>query len=335
MILKPVRSGNKTGLKRLVALVLLGLFAGILLLAGGWHELNDTGGEKVGAIVHLLQRLAGLGDAGPAPSGEGLLEVHFIDVGQGDAALIRTPQGRIILIDGGPAGAGEAVLRYLAERKISRIDLLVGTHPHEDHIGGLTAVLDKLPVDRVVDSGRTHTSLTYERYLTLIEQKKIPFEIARAGNKIALDSTIALQVLHPGPDTESSSLNNSSVVLRLSYGEVEFLFTGDVEKEGEAEMLERGYRSAPSTVLKVAHHGSSSSSTGAFLKAAAPVLAIISAGRDNVYGHPHEETLERLIEAGASIYRTDLQGSIVITTDGSTVTVERSPDDGRAQKEVS
>ncbi len=323
--MEPDRSGNKTGLRRLVALVLLCLFAGILLLAGGWHELNDGGGEKVGAIVQLLQRLSGLDGGRPAPPGEGLLEVHFIDVGQGEAALILTPQGRSILIDGGTAGAGEAVLRYLNEKGVSRIDLLVGTHPHEDHIGGLVAVLENIPVSRVIDSGRIHTSLTYERYLTLIEEKGIPFELGRAGRRLTLDSTVELTVLHPGPAVESSSLNNSSVVLRLICGEVEFLFTGDIEAEAEGAILERGYRSgAPSLVLQVAHHGSSSSSTAAFLEVVAPDFAVISAGRDNVYGHPHAEVLERLADAGAAIYRTDLQGSIVITTDGGSVAVECS-----------
>jgi beta-lactamase superfamily II metal-dependent hydrolase len=243
-------------------------------------------------------------------------------VGQGDAALIRTPQGRTILIDGGPAGAGEAVLRYLAGEALSSIDLLVGTHPHEDHLGGLIAVLENLPVGRVIDSGRIHTSQTYERYLTLIEEKGIPFEVGRAGKTIVLDPSITLKVLHPGADPGGGNLNNSSVVLGLAYGKVEFLFTGDLETEAETELLERGFCAASSTVLKVAHHGSSSSSSAEFLETVAPVIAVISAGRDNSYGHPHAEILDRLTGVGARVYRTDLLGTIVITTDGDTITIK-------------
>lgn len=318
-------SRKKRGLPiPIVSVLLCLLFAG-LLWAGGWGDLNNDGRRDADDLALIMRRIAGF-DNGSSPVEEDpdgdTLTVYFIDVGQGDAVLIRTPQGRVILIDAGSASAGEAVLRYLAEKGISQIDLVVGTHPHEDHIGGLMAVLENLPVGKVIDSGKIHSSQTYEKYLTLIDQKKIPFEIGRAGNKIHLDSSITLKILHPGPDVESSDLNNVSVVIQLCYGQVDFVFTGDAETEAEAEILERGYHRAAVTILKVGHHGSSSSTSEDFLKAVAPDVAVISLGRDNPYGHPHDETLSRLNEAGARIYRTDRMGNIMITTDGSSYHVE-------------
>ena len=312
-------SRRKRGLSILIVSVLLCLLFAGLLWVSGWGGDLDNECRDTGEIVLFLRRLAGFNDrstpVGEAPDG-GLLTVHFIDVGQGDAVLIQTPQDRVMLIDAGSANAGEAVLRYLDERGISQIDLVVGTHPHEDHIGGLIAVLENLPVGKVIDSGKIHTSKSYEKYLALIDEKKIPFEIGRAGKEIALDPSVTLKILHPGPDIEDSNVNNSSVVVQLSYGEVDFLFTGDAELEAESEILARGYCCTEVTVLKVGHHGSSSSTSEDFLRAVAPEIAVISLGRDNPYGHPHEETLDRLAAAGAKIFRTDLAGSIVITTDG-------------------
>ncbi len=230
-----------------IVVVFLCLFFAAMIWADGWGDVNNDGRSPVQE----------------EPDGS-VLEVHFIDVGQGDAVLIRTPQGRVALIDAGTGSAGEAVLGYLVERGISQIDLVVGTHPHEDHIGGLIAILENLPVGKVIDSGKIHTSQTYERYLTLIDQKEIPFQIGRAGQKIALDPSITMKILHPGPDVESGDANHASVIIQLGYGQVDFLFTGDAEKEAEAEMLKRGYQRAAVTILKVGHHGSSSSTSEKF-----------------------------------------------------------------------
>ncbi len=315
-------SSRKRGYPVSIISIIAGLIFLGLLWAAGWGDLNDDGRRDAGDAALLLRRLVGLEDELPAQgTPEGLLAVHFIDVGQGDSILIRTPQGRTMLIDGGTAAAGETVLNYLSRAGISKIDLVVGTHPHEDHIGGLVSVLEKMPVDRVIDSGKIHTSQTYEKYLTLIEKKKIPFEIGRAGQKINLDPAVVLKILHPGPDVERGDANHASVVIELRYGRVTFLFNGDAEERAEAEILERGYHRAGATILKAGHHGSSTSTSESFLKAVAPAAAVISAGRDNPYGHPHAETLDRLAASRVKIYRTDLLGSIVIVSDGSGYTI--------------
>lgn len=305
-----------------IASVLICIVLAGLLWSAGWGDLNGDGRRDAADVALLLQRLPASNEGSPD---HGSLQVHFIDVGQGDAVLILTPQGCTMLIDGGPAAAGGTVLDYLSRMGVSRIDLIVGTHPHEDHIGGLIAVLENLPVGKIIDSGIAHTSQTYEKYLTLIDRQQIPFGIGRAGQKIDLDSSLTLKILHPDSDVKGDDLNHASVVIELRYGELTFLFNGDAEKRAETEMLERGYRPAAAvTVLKVGHHGSSSSTSKEYLKTVAPEIAVISAGEDNSYGHPHKETLERLAAFGVKVYRTDLMGSIAIVTDGKSYTVEEA-----------
>lgn len=257
-----------------------------------------------------------------APLSQGSLAVYFIDVGQGDAILIQAPAAAV-LIDGGPRAAGRKVVEYLKQAGISGIDLVISTHPHEDHIGGLISVLKAFPVGEVIDPAVVHTTRTFEEYLTLIDEKDIKFTEGRAGMSRELGGAAVLEILHPASPS-AKHLNNASIVVRLTYGEVSFLFTGDAEKEAEAEMLKRGLNLA-GTVLKIGHHGSRTSSTAEFLKAVAPEVAVIMCGKDNLYGHPHEETLKKLADAGVEIYRTDLHGTIVVTTDGQAydVNIER------------
>jgi competence protein ComEC len=250
------------------------------------------------------------------------IEVHFIDVGQGDSIYIKMPS-QDILIDAGERGRGDAVINYLRNQNVQDLELVVGTHPHSDHIGGLVNVLKTFPTKEVVDPGVVHTSKTYEEYLQLIDTKNITFTEGRAGMRRNYDDSTRLEILSP-TNPDEKNLNEDSVVIKLTHGNVAFLFTGDAGSRSEKEMLRNGY-SLKSTILKVGHHGSYSSTSRRFLKAVSPEVAIISCGTGNSYGHPHKVTLNKLKAANADIYRTDQNGSIVVKTDGKTyqVTTER------------
>jgi len=249
--------------------------------------------------------------AEPIIAGEQPLEVHVIDVGQGDSILIRTPEGKTALIDGGYDNG--LALAYLREQGISQIDVMVASHPHADHIGGLVEVLRALPVKGFWTSGATHTTGTYEQLLDAIDAARVPYYEVQRGDTIPL-GRLSFEVLHSNPDADD--LNNTSVVLRLAYGNVSFLFTGDVEAAAELDMLSTVRERLNATILKVAHHGSRTSSTAGFLAAVQPRIAVYSAGRDNNYGHPHRETIQALQQIGAEVYGTDEHGTIVIVTDG-------------------
>ena len=250
--------------------------------------------------------------------------VHFLDVGQGDSILIEVT-GFTVLIDGGPRSAGQTVVEYLVRRGIRELDLVIGTHPHEDHIGGLIEVLQTFPVKRVIDSGQPHTTRTFDQYLSEIErqvdQGHCTYEIPEE-QIIPLGEEVLLHIL--GPTQDLGSLNDNSVAARLDVGNVSFLFTGDAERRAEEDLLTRGAE-VRADVLKVGHHGSRTSSGVAFLDAVSPTHAVIPVGTDNRYGHPAPEVIERLVARGILIFRTDQQGSITFSTDGIHLSVDREP----------
>lgn len=250
------------------------------------------------------------------------MSVHFLDVGQGDSILIKS-DNVTILIDGGPRSAGQKVVSYLKKAGISDIDLLISTHPHEDHVGGLVSVLQQFPVIEVIDPGIVHTTKTFEDYLNLIYSKNIKFTEGRAGMSRDWGNNTRLEILHPSSPS-SSYLNDASIVAKLTFGQVSFLFTGDAEEPSERQILLQSRVQPISTVLKVGHHGSNSSTSAAFLQAVDPEIAVIMVGKGNTYGHPHEETLQKLSAAGVDIYRTDISGDIVITTDGQSYSINNS-----------
>ncbi|WP_121615196.1 helix-hairpin-helix domain-containing protein [Virgibacillus halodenitrificans] len=239
------------------------------------------------------------------------MTAHFIDVGQGDGILIETPNGKNILIDAGRKSAGQKVVDYLAKSGVKSIDLMVATHPDADHIGGLIDVLEQVPVKKVLDSGKTHTSQTYMEYLNLIDQKNIPMTVPNAGDFISLDNDLKIQVLN---STNSSSDNNeSSIVLKLTDGKVKYLLTGDAGADNEAWMLPRYDLSAQ--ILKVGHHGSNTSTTQAFVNEVKPEIGILSYGKNN-YGHPDSGVVNRLKKAGTGLYSTMESGDISVISNG-------------------
>ncbi len=252
----------------------------------------------------------------PAPSPtaatpSGILKVHFIDVGQGEAVLIQAPDGKVALIDGGEEGSG--VLRYLQGQGVKRVDLMVATHPHNDHIGGLIGVLQAMPVDQVVTNGQMHTTTTYEAFLDAIDIARVPYAEAKRGDTLQL-GTLTLQVLHP-TSSEGDDLNDNSLVLRFEYAGTSFLLTGDVQAEGQAGILAAG-QPIQATILAVPHHGSAASSRS-FLASVKPEVAVYSCGVGNDYGHPHTETLAALASVGAQVYGTDVNGTVVVTCDAT------------------
>lgn len=236
------------------------------------------------------------------------VRVHFIDVGQADSLYIQLPEQVNILVDAGNAQDGPAVVNYLKEQGVADLDLLIATHPHEDHIGGIPDVLKAFPVKEIIDSGKTSSSKTYKTYSSQAQTEGCIWE--RDAYQSFTWGNNSLQIL-TGED-DWTELNNYSVVLRLDCGEIEFLLTGDAEKEAEA--LLSGEIDAE--ILKVGHHGGSSSSSAVFLERVKPKTAIISVGSLNSYGHPAPDTLERLRGLGTQIYRTDLNGTIVVSTNG-------------------
>ena len=246
-----------------------------------------------------------------SPSGSEM-RVHFMNVGQGDSILIQSPNGKAMLIDGGVKGEGDNVVAYIREQGVSELDYVVATHPDADHIGGLIAVLNSISIDNFIDSGKVHTSQTYEEMITLIGDKNISYIVPTIGQKIALDDEIDLTVL--SADEGALDNNEASIVLKARYGDVSFLFTGDAGIEMEQQMM--ATQNVQATILKAGHHGSNTSSSPAFIEAVSPQATILSYGQDNKYGHPHFDVIESLQAVGSKIYGTAEEGHIVVTTDG-------------------
>lgn len=260
------------------------------------------------------------GNQAPLPV-EGEAEFHFIDVGQGDAALIRTAEGHV-LIDAGTNDSEDALITYLKSEGIKELAYAVFTHPHEDHIGGADAVLAYCDVKNVILPERTSTTGDYTRMMDAIEEEGAKVIIAVPE---AVYTVGGLQLTILGPiGSGYTDLNNDSVVLRADFGESSVLYTGDAEDVSEEEMVARYALSGKldCDLLKVGHHGSDSSSTDDFLRAVSPNMAVISCGEGNTYGHPKQEILIRLNRYGVAYWRTDLEGSVVLVSDGENLIKE-------------
>jgi competence protein ComEC len=249
-------------------------------------------------------------------------EVHFIDVGQAECILIKTP-GKSVLIDAGNLGCEKKIENYLRTNGVYVIDLFIATHPHADHIGSASGIVERFPIGEVIipkipDEFLPTTSL-YEDFLRTLSKKNCSVSYSETGKIFGLGGGAILEIL--GPEGYSGdNLNNYSVISKLTFGETSFLFTGDAEEEIELSLVSSG-ADISCTVLNSGHHGSSTSSSALFLKTANPVFAAISCGYNNDYGHPHRETISSFNDMKIKYFRTDYDGDIVFRTDGKTVTV--------------
>ncbi|HHV12774.1 MAG TPA: MBL fold metallo-hydrolase [Clostridiales bacterium] len=246
----------------------------------------------------------------------GVIEVHFIDVGQGDSILIETKDSAM-LIDAGENDKGIDVVNYLQLQNIQKLDYLVGTHPHSDHIGGLDDVLNSFPVDKVLLPDVANNTATFEEVLDTLDKKNLKITKTEVGDQYSFgDATFTIL----SPASPYDDMNDNSLVIKLNFGKNSFLFTGDAEKPAEIDML-AGAFDLSADVLKIGHHGSESSTSRDFLAAVNPTYAVICVGTNNDYGHPKEETLRRIKEQGVKLYRTDMQGTIVFTSNGKNISV--------------
>lgn len=248
----------------------------------------------------------------------GSLSVHFIDVGQADCALLEC-NGEYAMIDGGNTDDTELVTDYLAAQGVDRLSLVVGTHPHEDHIGGLPGVLKVYSADTVWTSAIPYYNGYINAFLQAARSYADELAYPKIGDTFMLGGAVITMI---GPvKTDYEDVNDVSLVLMVTYGNTRFLFTGDMEQIAETDLLDSG-ADVKADVLKVGHHGSYSSTSYRFLREVAPTYAVISAGGSNEYGHPHDSTVSKLKNADAIIYRTDQMYNIVATSDGTTISFE-------------
>ncbi|VEF46632.1 beta-lactamase domain-containing protein [Bacillus freudenreichii] len=246
------------------------------------------------------------------------LDVHFINIGQGDAIYIKTPNGENIIIDAGNRAKGHDVVKYLKSQKVQTIDYLIATHPDADHIGGLDEVINSFKVKNVYAPKVSHTTKAYKDFLQAVKKKKLTIKTAKAGVKLPLKhKSVTAKFIGPVKSYSKSDLNNWSAVLHLKYNQNTFLFTGDAEQKAENDMIAKKYISKVD-VLKVSHHGASNATTQSFLNKAKPKYAVISVGKNN-YKHPTTATLNRLKAAKAKVYRTDKDGTIKASSNGKTI----------------
>ena len=249
-----------------------------------------------------------------------VMMVHFIDVGQADSIFIELANKDTMLIDAGRGSDGGKVVNYIQNLNHKDIDYVIATHPHDDHIGGMEIVLRSFDVGRMYMPKQAHTTRAFENMLNAIEDENIELYTAKAGINILTCGNIKIDILAPISEIHSN-LNNCSAIVRIIYGQTVMLFTGDAEREIENQLLNEDI---DADVLKVGHHGAGTSSSASFIQSVTPEVAVISCGAGNSYGHPHEETIVTLNQVGANVYRTDEEGTIVITADANKkITVDK------------
>ncbi len=250
---------------------------------------------------------------------KGKMEVHFIDVGQGDSSFVQLPNNETVLIDGGTRSSGKKVVDYLKKLGVKKIDYLIATHPHEDHIGGLPEVIRNFEVGRIFMPNKTANTVIFEELLLEIKKKDLKIELVNGGDVLIDDDELKFEIFAPNSEKYEKT-NDYSIVNKITYINNAFLFTGDAEVSSEKEMIKEGY-DLSSDVLKVGHHGSSTSTTEEFLKKVDPKIGVISSGKGNNYGHPHKETIKKLKTYDVKILRTDKLGDIRIISDGNSINV--------------
>ena len=302
---------------------IIGLFVALALIFGGGEILNSTTDTKVTYNETSGQTIQNENvekeeSTQTVNNSEDNLKVHFIDVGQGDSIFIELPNDEVMLIDAGESSEEEKVYNYITDLGYNNIDYVVGTHPHTDHIGGLEYIINNISVENIYMPKAVSTSKTYESLLNTISNKNLKVKVAKANvNIISSDN---LNVFIIAPNSESySNLNNYSAVIKIDYYNNSFLFMGDAEVLSEEEITS----DVGADVIKVGHHGSDSSSSLEFLNKVKPKYAVISVGTNNQYNHPYDSILSRYESIGSQVYRTDLDGTIVATSDGTNINITK------------
>lgn len=272
----------------------------------------------IGIIVVLLAGYFGidLTQDSKVPKDSKLM-ISYMDVGQGDAAYIKV-NGNDILIDAGPRSNSKELLEQLKAKNIDDFELVIATHPHEDHIGGMVYVFKEYEVKAFYSPKITHTTKTYENLVKAVKDEGLKTKELKGGMVIDLGEGAKFEVFTP-QKSEYEELNDYSPIMKLSFGDTSYLFTGDAEKLAEEEALAKYKTSLDSDVIKFGHHGSSSSSSNAFIEAVSPKYGIISCAKDNKYGHPHRETLDIIKKYNIKTFRTDTDGEIILTSDGKSI----------------
>ncbi|HHY13869.1 MAG TPA: MBL fold metallo-hydrolase [Thermoanaerobacterales bacterium] len=264
------------------------------------------------------------------------LTVHFLDVGQGDSILIELPNDEVSLIDGGNRWDSDFLVDYIKAQNIGKIDYLIATHPHADHIGGLPEVIKNFDIGKVYMPRKAASTKIFESFATEMQNKGLKATEGKGGKDIINEDDLLFTMIAPNSDNYSDT-NDYSIVAKLTYKNVSIVFTGDAEKVSETEIVGIGYNLS-ADVLKVGHHGSITSTSEEFLNRVNPKYAIISAGKDNDYGHPHKEIIERLEKKGISISRTDELGTIILTSNGIDINIDKDDniidDDFRESGEI-
>lgn len=276
-----------------------------------------------GWLLALILVMAGMvvpGNESLVQASGGDMTVHFLDVGQGLAILVQS-EGQTLLYDGGPRSASSYVVSYLKEQNVSEIDYLISSHYDEDHVSGLIGCLSAFSVDNVIGADYVHDSSLYSSFMDAVAAQGLEVQHPAVGTEYTFGSG-EFTVL--SPKTISKESNANSVAIKLTNGDNSFIFTGDADYNSEADMVASGI-DLDCDVLSLGHHGSATSTSWDFLQATVPEFAVISCGAGNMYGHPHEETMEKLADMGIQVYRSDEQGTIVASSDGSTITWSAEP----------
>ena len=311
---------NKKGVLRLAAAMIL--TTAVFLTACGPSGSGQLPGKgQVSGNSHMAggEAVSSSDNSSPGlmnPAGEGKLAVHFIDVDQGDSILAES-DGRYLLIDAGENDQGDKVVVYLQQLGIDTLDYVIGTHPHSDHIGGLDDVIHNFTIGEMILPPVTHTTKTYEEVLDAAKDQGLSVTTPEVGKVYQLGSA-SFEIIAPNRDY-GDDLNNWSVGIKLTNGENSFVMCGDAEAEAESDICDNGI-DISADVLKLGHHGSSTSSSDIFLDQVNPEYAVVSCGLGNSYGHPHKETMDKMAEREISVFRTDEQGTVVAVSDGESIT---------------
>lgn len=304
--------------------VLIGIIAFIIIMImGNNHDLNLLESLKEVTEVDSLENVENVDNTIPetTPSVTGNLVIDYIDVGQGDSILIRQGEATM-LIDGGTSECKEDLLNFLQEENVDKFEYIIGTHPHEDHIGSLDDVINSYDFDTILFPKVSSTTKTFENLVLAVQNKQKKFTTPVVGTQYSLGEA-KFEILAPN-NSKYTSTNDYSIVIKLTYGENTFIFTGDAESLSEQEILNNNV-DVSADVLKLGHHGSTTSTSKKFLEAVNPKYAVISVGKDNSYKHPTKTTMTKLEDMNIPVYRTDEQGTIECISDGKNITFNVEP----------